>query len=178
MTYNEFNAKWTADAYAKAKETDEGWREYVNDCFEMYEYYGFTPTFHTPYEQMAEYEGLPFKVIGRETEEEWDFESLPAWTIEFEGGVQISALPEEITLLERCCEEYNEVVRKYNGASVEDIRTAFGKDITNDESEFIDTNYKDILVTFNVKDGKCEVSKSMEVYNEYGNFVDKIDLTA
>jgi hypothetical protein len=80
--------------------------------------------------------------------------------------------PEEI-----CKEDAEDVAKRewaelqeYNGKSVEEIRSTFGKDITNDDGEHIDLNYKDILVTFNVSDGIVSLSDCIEVYNSEGVF--------
>ena len=46
------------------------------------------------------------------------------------------------------------------------------KDVTNKSDSYVDVNYKDILVTFNVgKHGDAVLSKSFEIYNEYGVFI-------
>ena len=67
--------------------------------------------------------------------------------------------------------QFNEVREKYEGAPVEVIRKDFAHDITNDEDFLIDTNYKDILVTFSIKDGKCYLTDMVELYDENGIFV-------
>jgi len=67
--------------------------------------------------------------------------------------------------------QYNEVKEKYEGKSVEEIRDFFGHNITNDNGEYIDTNYKDILVTFSIKDGKGYLSNMVEKYNKEGIFL-------
>lgn len=169
MTIDEFNKKWTQSAYDAMLEND-GWDEYVNDCFDMYEYYGFRKTFRTPYEQLSKYRGMKFEVIGRATEKEFDVTTLPAWRVRFENGNEEWAYPEEVCKVEDYMDEYNELLC-YNGKSADEIRKAFGENITNDDGEHIDSNYKDILVTFNITDGKAELSKSVEVYSEDGVFI-------
>ena len=68
-------------------------------------------------------------------------------------------------------DQYNEVKEKYNGKPVDEIRTAFKYGITNDEDGFIDTNYKDILVTFSIKDGRGFLTTQIECYDENDNFI-------
>ena len=114
MTCKEFNEKWNDESYAKMVEerdsmanmfdkiSDE-WKEYINDCFDMYETEGFADTFKSPYEQFSFLNGKNFKVVCRckpETDS-WDWGTLPAWIIEFEDGQRIEALPEEISMIER-----------------------------------------------------------------------------
>jgi hypothetical protein len=169
MTLDEFNKKWTEDAY-NAMIDNDAWEDYVRDCFDMYEYYGFRKTFRSPYEQFAEYIGKPFNVVGKATEKDFDITTLPAWQIEFADGSKIWAYPEEICKVEDYMDEYNELLA-YNGKTTDEIRNTFGTDITNDDGEHIDTNYKDILVTFDIKDGIGKLSKNVEAYSEEGVFI-------
>lgn len=82
-------------------------RNFVNDCFEVYERIGFADTFGTPYTGEEKYEGMRFLVLGRvreitEDEENGaDLECLPMWNIQFENGDTMAAYPEEICLAER-----------------------------------------------------------------------------
>ena len=101
MTNKEFNEKWDDANYASALESTEKLHEYITDCFDMYETEGFADTFESPYDQFKQYNGLPFKVVERCTELDFDLDALPAWKIEFEGGIRIDALPEEICKIER-----------------------------------------------------------------------------
>jgi hypothetical protein len=100
MTVQEFNEKWNEAAYREAEENTETFRKYIEDCFEMYETGGFVERFKSPYDQFKELNGKNFRVVGRCTEEDWCLEQLPAWIIEFDNGVKIEALPEEICKLE------------------------------------------------------------------------------
>ena len=72
---------------------------------------------------------------------------------------------------EKYLAEYNEVKEKYQGADVKTIRKDFAYDITHIDKEYIDTNYKDILVTFNIKYGVVYLSDLFELYDENDNFV-------
>ena len=80
----------------------------------------------------------------------------------------------EIENKEKYISQYNEIKEKYDGKSVEEIHSAFANDITNDDDEYIDTNYKDILVTFSIKDRKCYLTKMIECYDENDNFIGTI----
>lgn len=81
-------------------------RQYVNDCFNTYEYIGFANKFGTPYPGAERYKGMTFKVLSRvkeypEDENGADLEVLPAWNIQMENGDIIVAYPEEICIKER-----------------------------------------------------------------------------
>ena len=72
---------------------------YLRDCFNLYERYGFAKTFQTKAPLRTtdrKYNGKPFKVLER-MEEDYD----PAWLIQFEDGHRVEAYPEEITNLEK-----------------------------------------------------------------------------
>jgi hypothetical protein len=62
----------------------------------------FRRTFTTPYEQMAEYEGRPFRVIERQSHEthpeDYDEDVGYLWVIEFTDGdrERVTAWPEEV----------------------------------------------------------------------------------
>lgn len=58
----------------------------------------YRETFTTPYEQYAEHEGQPFRLIRAITKPgpEFDAVSLPMYEVEFEGGTHIHAWPEEV----------------------------------------------------------------------------------
>lgn len=100
LSVEEFDAKWgdDVDRYALSEEKE---KEFVEDAFNMYEDGGFSPTFHTPFEDRADMNGVAFQVIGRATTEECDLELLPMWKIEFEDGTEEYAYPCEITEIER-----------------------------------------------------------------------------
>lgn len=82
-------------------------RNFVNDCFDIYEHIGFVETFGTPYTGEEKYEGMRFTVLGRvkeiteDKENGADLECLPMWNIQFENGDIMAAYPEEICLAER-----------------------------------------------------------------------------
>ncbi len=82
-------------------------RNFVNDCFDIYEHIGFAETFGTPYTGEKKYEGMRFSVLGRveeiteDKENGADLECLPMWNIQFENGDIMAAYPEEICLAER-----------------------------------------------------------------------------
>lgn len=82
-------------------------RNFVNDCFNIYERIGFAETFETPYKEDSELAGMKFSVINRvkditEDEDEGvDLAFLPMWNIKLENGDTTFAFPEEICLVER-----------------------------------------------------------------------------
>lgn len=100
LSVEEFDAKWgdDVDRYALSEEKE---KEFVEDAFNMYETGRFSPTFHTPFEDRADMNGVAFQVIGRATTEDCDLEQLPMWKIEFEDGTEDYAYPCEITEIER-----------------------------------------------------------------------------
>lgn len=76
--------------------------------------------------------------------------------------------------------QWKEVKEMTEGKTMDEIREMFGKDITNDlrvgveagiDHDIIDTNYKDILVTFFEEDGKAHLNDWIETYNENGVFL-------
>ena len=87
--------------------TESEEKNFVNDCFELYEHIGFADTFGTPYTGEKKYLGMKFTVLGRvkeiteDKENGADLECLPMWYIQFENGDKIAAYPEEICLYER-----------------------------------------------------------------------------
>ena len=76
--------------------TEEREREFINDCFNMYEKEGFAKVFWSQGSDYKEYHNKPFKVLGRTTEQEADIECLPMWNIQFQDGFTTSAYPDEI----------------------------------------------------------------------------------
>lgn len=100
MSVEEFDAKWGDDVDRYALSPEKA-REFVADAFNMYENGGFSPTFHTPFTDRADMNGVAFQVIGRATTDECDLEQLPMWKIEFEDGGQDYAFPCEITKIEQ-----------------------------------------------------------------------------
>lgn len=67
--------------------------------------------------------------------------------------------------------QYNEIKLATIGMSMDDIRKNYSKDITNDVEEYIDMNYKNILVTFQDINGKAELTDCFEYYNDNGIFL-------
>ncbi len=84
--------------------SDEQEREFVNECYELYEKEGFAKTFRSNSGDMGEYHKKPFKVVERLSDLNEahcvDLCVLPMWKIEFEDGKQRSSYPEEIILEE------------------------------------------------------------------------------
>jgi len=54
------------------------------------------------------------------------------------------------------------------------IRNYYGKQITNDDGKFIDMNYCNILVSYDVE--KKEVTNTFEIYTKDGNFAGTISV--
>ena len=87
-------------------------REFVNDCFNLYEKEGFAKKFWSPFgDDYKERVGQGFEVLGRCTEKDTELEVLPMWKIKFEDGTVIGAYPEEIIVMEM----------RDNGCKLEDI---------------------------------------------------------
>ena len=85
--------------------SDERHKEFVEDCFKLYEQEGFNDTFWSPFGENETYGGKPYKVIRRGTEDDGIFiEQLPVWLIQFEDGNELFAYPEELIMSEM---EYN-----------------------------------------------------------------------
>lgn len=69
-------------------------------------------------------------------------------------------------------QQYDEVRNLYDGQPVDIIEESFGSNITNRDDDYIDANYRDILVTFNIRDGRAYLSDIMfECYDEHGMFI-------
>jgi len=83
--------------YGESREdlTVEQERNFVDDCFDLYESEGFSETFNTPYEDKTN-EGKKFIVLGRLDEEYCDLCCLPMWRIAFHDGTILDTHPEEI----------------------------------------------------------------------------------
>ena len=71
-------------------------RNFVNQCFILYENDGFAKVFWSQGGDYKQYYEKPFIVIGRLTEKDADLECLPMWKIKFEDGEEIHAYPDEI----------------------------------------------------------------------------------
>ena len=98
MTQQEFDNKYKNINIDNL--TDEEFVKFKNDCFEMYEHYGFLDKYQSPYDELEERIGMGFKVLRRATTDECDLEALPLWLVEFEDGEITYCYPEEITKLE------------------------------------------------------------------------------
>ena len=55
-----------------------------------------------------------------------------------------------------------------HGTDANVIRRVYGKQITNEYGKFIDMNYRNILITYDVE--KKEVTNTFEIYTKDGNF--------
>lgn len=105
--FNELYKKYGLDNPYKSRDdlSEDEERNFINDCFDMYEHIGFANTFGTPY--AGKYEGMKFTVLGRvkeiteDKENGADLECLPMWNIQLENGDIMAAFPEEICLAER-----------------------------------------------------------------------------
>ena len=83
--------------------------------------------------------------------------------------------------------QWKEVKEMTDGKTMDEIRTIFAKDITNDlrvgfeagiDHDIIDTNYKDILVTFVENDGKAKLHNWIETYSDTGIFLGVVDVNS
>lgn len=94
MDKQEFDKKWNGkDVYA---ESDKIFEDFKNDCFDLYEQYGFADKFDSPYDDYGEHNGMSFKVVRRARYDECDIEAMPLWFVEFENGDTAYCYPEEI----------------------------------------------------------------------------------
>ena len=93
MTWKEMNVKYPERRYEMTKDRE---REFVNDCFELYEKEGFSKKFWSMGLDYEQYIGKSFEVIGRTTEKDADLECLPMWKIRFDDGFEMDAYPDEI----------------------------------------------------------------------------------
>lgn len=77
--------------------TEEQEKEWLEDCYSLYEREGFARCFWSCGGDYKEYHEKPFKVIRRTEEKDgFDMECLPAWRIQFEDGEFLDAYPDEI----------------------------------------------------------------------------------
>lgn len=100
--FNELYKKYGFDNPNKSRDdlSEDEERNFVNDCFDIYEHIGFAETFETPYTGEKKHEGMKFTVLGRK-ENGADLKCLPMWNIQLENGDIMAAYPEEICLAER-----------------------------------------------------------------------------
>lgn len=81
----------------REKMTKEQEKEWLNDCYSLYEQEGFARCFWSQGGDYKEYHGKTFEVIRRTEEKDgFDMECLPAWRIQFKDGTVIDAYPDEI----------------------------------------------------------------------------------
>ena len=75
---------------------------FVADLFDTYEHFGFSETYHSPYESEKKYNRKPFRILRRlsYSDGEADLGCLPMWKIRFEDGMERDAYPEEICKVE------------------------------------------------------------------------------
>lgn len=146
MSVEEFDAKWGVDV-DRYRLSEEEEREFVEDAFNMYETGGFSPTFHTPFTDRADMNGVAFQVIGRATTENCDLEQLPVWKIEFEDGTKDYAYPCEITEIERKIQGLAQNLQKEDVKSInENAMSEKINDIVNEfNKEFGERTFNEIL---------------------------------
>lgn len=147
MSVEEFDAKWGNDVDRYALSTEKE-KEFVEDAFNMYETGGFSPTFHTPFEDGADMNGVAFQVIDRATTDECDLEQLPMWKIEFEDGTSHYAFPCEITEIERKHQDLARNLQKEDVKPIKEENTMYEEinKIVNDfNKEFGERTFNEIL---------------------------------
>ena len=98
MTKEEFDQKW--DGIDTETMDDATYRQFKNDCFDMYESTGFVDVFHSPYSDEEPHNGMKFQVVRRATNIEVDIEAQPMWVVKFENGHEGYCFPEEICKVE------------------------------------------------------------------------------
>ena len=96
MTRKEFRLKWDAIRYEDMD--DAQFKDYIEDCFSMYETEGFhTNNFRGLYSDSKKFNGQTFEVVRRcTTKDGFDLEVLPAWVVRFQDGTELQAFPEEV----------------------------------------------------------------------------------
>ena len=109
-SWDDLHKKYPVSREEMSEETE---REFISDCYDLYEKEGFAKRFWTPYEQYKEYIGEKFSVKkriqpGTETDLGVDLECLPMWIIAFNDGKEILAHPEEVILSEMISNGYSE----------------------------------------------------------------------
>lgn len=105
-SWDDMEVKYPQSRHEMTETTE---RNFVNDCFYLYEKEGFAKKFWSPYEDLKDKIGKQFEVIGRCPEEQNSLETLPLWNIRFEDGTESCVNPEEIIPSEMrangCCLE-------------------------------------------------------------------------
>ena len=112
MTQEQFDKKWQGK---RRDDMNKGeLRQFLNDCYALYAYYGFLDRLESPYCEGKPEQGQKFEVLRPITVEDcennpgnWDVETLPLWEIRLEKGNGSKdddriryCYPEEITVLE------------------------------------------------------------------------------
>ena len=89
--------------YPESREemTEERERDFVAECFRLYESEGFVGKFWSPYSDYKDRFGECFEIVGRCEEGDYDLCVLPMWLIKFQDGTIVGAYPEEIIPSER-----------------------------------------------------------------------------
>lgn len=93
MTWAKLNEKYPESRAVMSAKRE---KDFVNDCFALYEKEGFAKKFWTPYDKDKQRIGQSFTVLSRCSMENFDLECLPMWQIKFADGTCIDAYPEEI----------------------------------------------------------------------------------
>lgn len=97
-TWDDMRLKYPEERYQM---DDERHKEFIEDCYRLYEQEGFNNTFWSPFGENEHYGGKTYKILRRATEDDGIFiEQLPQWLIEFEDGKQLFAYPEELIMSE------------------------------------------------------------------------------
>ncbi|MGL6216418.1 MAG: hypothetical protein ACRC36_00170 [Lacrimispora sphenoides] len=87
---------------SRADMTEDEEKEFVSDCYLVYENEGFSKVFCSPFDGCQQYNGRKFEVLGRikpldeDENNGGDLEVLPLWNIMLETGEIVNAYPEEI----------------------------------------------------------------------------------
>ena len=92
-SWKDMKTKYPEDRSVMAEKRE---REFVNDCFSLYEKNRFAKKFWTPYDDLKDKIGMNFEVIERCPEEQNPLDLLPLWNIRFDDGTETCANPEEI----------------------------------------------------------------------------------
>lgn len=92
-SWEDIKVKYPHDRHEMNEKTE---RDFVEDCFYIYEKEGFSKKFWSPYDDLESKIGERFEVIGRCTEDQNPLHTLPLWNIRFEDGTESCVYPEEI----------------------------------------------------------------------------------
>ena len=93
LTWDKMYEKYPEKREEMSEKTE---RDFVNDCFDLYENEGFAEKFWTSDEEYTRYIGMKFKVLQRTPEKRNALSTLPLWDIQLEDGTLLTAYPEEI----------------------------------------------------------------------------------